>query len=1104
MIEPKYKVTYISNSCGNRDELSNQPHESVANSLYSLITEHKEIKHPIIGLEGSWGSGKSQVINILERIIGEKKQKDNFCFITYDIWGAQEDLTRRSFLDNILNKSKDNDKYFETTVLKEDYAKLNATSIVRKTRTFPSVRLFYAILLLIPISTFVLNSIEGSFGYNPSAKLTYDEFKAYLHLAFAVLSLIVFICSYCKELNKINSEADKKNITSWEKFKIIIGRILYIFKEKDVEKEDYETIITDEPSVSRFQNTFDHIYKSLKEDKKLIIVFDNMDRLSDSSKLMSTWSLLHTFFAEANYQGKIWAIVPYAKQQLSDLMNSEDEEGKNRTSEFINKTFFTTFRIPEPIMGSWKTFLYNKLDQAFNPSIESDEKTLLALIFSRSMAQKQIRPRDIIVYVNKLVSLYSQHYFEEIPLGAIAIYAQYEDLFSTPLRAILKFEGFESLTSLFEDKEKLSGWLSSIHYNLPAKDALEVTYERSITEFLQSDYDVIGDNDEKAQAFSELSSHKSFKHHIEEFFNAETDYANLKMENIFYLLDKSNITPSTRHKIYENIANQIQTLKDQFTTYESWMEYGFINCNEKHTNIIIDCLLKESQHDFECYYRTIIELLRIKSIKSSIKLEIRPYKTESVQEMVNFAQFLKEEQCEHYYPKTRISIDSSKLLEYMKEGASSGELFGENTNQVYDLLHILTTHKVDISNIADAINNASITITNLTTEKVERIYKVFNIINPSIQSIPSYTSTSTTTSKHLEIPEYLACVIYKLIDLNSTTSTINNALIGDLHSNAKSVCSYITKYVSTDDLFEIALNSSNVLLKQLLQLYVSEYADTISTSGYLIENTSAIIQSVLTPCEDRLMSLINLNADNIINIDNINWLEIDEYWTDIMNTDSIKEHRFCKVLCEKWIDALNLCTKEELKAAFTRSDLNLSSHILKLEEESLLPSEFWSKTELDSAVKDSYLGYTKDENKINIELFDYWKQHVGESARATLANHVIESISSPSRIDITKLSMLVRLYIGNSQRLLEEKYACTFYDDYFNRYVAEAPIESLLQHTIEKWDRIYNFSKLLNKDRVERLSTIMKQRTDEIPKESSGREKWEKCINEIYDIYKGF
>lgn len=54
-----HKVKYISNRCSDEDKLANHPHESVANSLFDLLCNHSEIENPVIGLEGSWGSGKS-------------------------------------------------------------------------------------------------------------------------------------------------------------------------------------------------------------------------------------------------------------------------------------------------------------------------------------------------------------------------------------------------------------------------------------------------------------------------------------------------------------------------------------------------------------------------------------------------------------------------------------------------------------------------------------------------------------------------------------------------------------------------------------------------------------------------------------------------------------------------------------------------------------------------------------------------------------------------------------------------------------------------------------------------------------------------------------
>ena len=53
----------------------------------------------IIGIEGIWGSGKSNVVKMLE-----KELSDNYYFFEYDAWGHQEDLQRRSILELLTSK----------------------------------------------------------------------------------------------------------------------------------------------------------------------------------------------------------------------------------------------------------------------------------------------------------------------------------------------------------------------------------------------------------------------------------------------------------------------------------------------------------------------------------------------------------------------------------------------------------------------------------------------------------------------------------------------------------------------------------------------------------------------------------------------------------------------------------------------------------------------------------------------------------------------------------------------------------------------------------------------------------------------------------------
>ena len=51
----------------------------------------------IIGLEGGWGTGKSNVV----RMIDDELAKEGYYTFTYDAWGHQEDLQRRSILETL-------------------------------------------------------------------------------------------------------------------------------------------------------------------------------------------------------------------------------------------------------------------------------------------------------------------------------------------------------------------------------------------------------------------------------------------------------------------------------------------------------------------------------------------------------------------------------------------------------------------------------------------------------------------------------------------------------------------------------------------------------------------------------------------------------------------------------------------------------------------------------------------------------------------------------------------------------------------------------------------------------------------------------------------
>ena len=1077
-----HKVKFISNRCSAEDKLANHPHESVANSLFDLLRNHPEIENPVIGLEGSWGSGKSQVIRILQRLVKDANLKDDYKFINYDIWSVQEDLTRKSFLDAVLSDAKEDNKNFETKVLKSDYDKLNATVFIRTTKSFPLVRLFIATILLIPVSIFLVDSFASFLGDDYDRWLTYDELKGLLSLILAGLSLFCFGVALYEEYTNLDNKTKKKGW--WEKIQIVIGRLLYIFKAKDVEKEDYETVIKDEPSISRFQEVFDHVYQGLKDGKKLIIVFDNMDRLSDLQKLMSTWSLLHTFFAEKNYEGKIWAIVPFARKQLSELMTKGKDVDTSRTSEdFINKTFFTTFRIPEPIMGSWKLFLSDKLDEAFEPVLEEEEKNLITLIFSRSMAGKVMRPRDIIAFTNRLVAIYSQHFYEEIPLRYVALYAQFEKVISEkPADAILQFKGFENMVAMV-GKEELSKWLSSIYYNLPSDNALEVVYDREITRFLVADYEVIGGIDEAEDAYKKLSANVHFHHHIEEYFNKEVDYVELKLENVFYLLEQENISKAIKKKIFEDVANHVVQLKEQLSCYQPWMENAFKTHDVASVNKIVDALLENSHSDLETSYQTIIPLRKLKDERESIEIKHNSQTVFDVNSMLAYHEYLKEENAEKYFKVASISMDISKLLEYMTSGVSGSNIFGQNTSKVYDLLKLLKKNGTDLKSIEDYIKSASLTISSLNDEQVRKIYTVYQIVKSTPKAYPPHTTIESNVTHFLVIPEFFACVLYAWKQTNRNVTILNNCLNTSLPDDKGAYVKILNDYFSYDELIQIAIDSGNKMVIDICKYMTVALQGTINKTDQILENTQNVINLIFKDDPEVFIHYLDNNDSRVVELTS-SVLDIDGYWCDNISKENIANHPIYATIRDKWLEEMASFEDGTWKEVFTEDD-NTANIIIKLNEIGELHKDFWKKIPTGE-VGSTFTAYVVDGTSIKWNLFSEWKKNMGKAVLGKIANDTMEAITAPTTIEDLRFIQFVELLIGYSGRMTDPKRANTLYDEFLAEYLNKDATDHLAKTLFKYHERIEVFATNLDQERKELLSERIGAIAEKIDPESEG------------------
>ena len=98
-LEEKKYPRFIVDKPEGKDLYEGKSQERIAENITNFISESYNSNRKVIGIEGEWGSGKSNVIEILKNNLVK-----DYYFYVFDSWGHQEDLTRRSILEGILRK----------------------------------------------------------------------------------------------------------------------------------------------------------------------------------------------------------------------------------------------------------------------------------------------------------------------------------------------------------------------------------------------------------------------------------------------------------------------------------------------------------------------------------------------------------------------------------------------------------------------------------------------------------------------------------------------------------------------------------------------------------------------------------------------------------------------------------------------------------------------------------------------------------------------------------------------------------------------------------------------------------------------------------------
>ena len=386
---------YLSNRPKGEDLFEGKSQERLAQTVAAHIAEVDktagEGKQPsfarLIGLEGKWGSGKSNVIRILEK----DYLKDYYNFFNFDAWGNQEDLQRRSILELLTKHLIDTGKLTGMTKMrvmkpegegkveertctwKEKLESLLSRKSYTRDITVPSFNGWSKVFVLMLLITGLLIPFLDL--------VAKDDLCWWAHLAIVVGPMLLFL------------------FLAW-----VTGNIGPMWNMYNTEGKSDTTsyvISEQEPSVREFKEWMTEVSEGLPKNEKLVLVFDNMDRLP-SEKVHQFWSLIQTFFADDGYCN-IWCVIPYDESHLAAVFSDGDSEGKRvkLLRGFLDKTFPVVFRVPEPIIADYKNIFEQLFREAFGSTMDDDSLELISQCYRYKHPTPNVR--EIISFINNNV-----------------------------------------------------------------------------------------------------------------------------------------------------------------------------------------------------------------------------------------------------------------------------------------------------------------------------------------------------------------------------------------------------------------------------------------------------------------------------------------------------------------------------------------------------------------------------------------------------------------------------------------------------------------------------------------------------------------------------
>jgi hypothetical protein len=403
-------------------------HSRVAEAIAGVISNAESVN--IVGILGSWGSGKSTVVRQVEKSLKYIPGPTKTHLFTYDAWLHQNDPPRRAFLEALIG-----DLTMHSLVKRAEWdprlADLTGRSEETKTTTTRQLsttgKWIFASLALVPIGLGFLDFdlLEKVFG-GPTSDWHIAVFVLGFALAAAPFLVVSSFYLWWRPWTETRSDSGLLKGLFSKRFWLEHDQahqgdsILALLTNQSVEIAENKTKISPEPTAIEFRSVFRDILASLaQKHTRLVIVIDNLDRLAEADA-MQLWGTIRSLFLgrddqqSSNSGTRPPAIILPIDESAIRRMFAVDhvDEAEKLAAAFIDKTFDVAFHVNEPVMSDWRNFLKEKLVEAFGGSLSQEDiywtTRFVEERFKKQGDRERITPRKLVKLVNAIAALLSQ------------------------------------------------------------------------------------------------------------------------------------------------------------------------------------------------------------------------------------------------------------------------------------------------------------------------------------------------------------------------------------------------------------------------------------------------------------------------------------------------------------------------------------------------------------------------------------------------------------------------------------------------------------------------------------------------------------------------